>query len=53
MFEHGFLLLVNDHSFMHPHPPPPPPPDNDRISHAALMIAFPEEKISHYTTVYI
>ena len=33
MFEPGFLLLTNDHSFRHP---PPPPPDNDRVCHTSV-----------------
>ena len=32
MFEHGFLPLINDHSFRHT---PPPPPDNDMVCHAS------------------
>ena len=36
MFEPGFLPLINGNSFRHPPPPP--------------MSAFPQEKISHYTT---
>ena len=31
MFEHGFLPLINDHSFRHT----PPPPDNDMVCHAS------------------
>ena len=50
MFEHGFLHLINDHSFRHH---TPLHPDNDRVcdNHYA-MLAFPQEKNSHYTTVY-
>ena len=48
MFEHGFLPLIHDHSLGHP---PPPPPDSDRVSDYNAMLAFPQEKISHYTTV--
>ena len=40
MLEHGFLPLINDHLFRHP-----PPPNN-------AMLAFPQEKNSHYTTVW-
>ena len=28
----------------------PPPPDNDRVCDHNAMLAFPQEKISHYTT---
>ena len=44
MFEHRFLTLINDHSFRHP-------PDNDRVCDHDAKLAFPQEKISHYTTV--
>ena len=30
--------------------PPPPPPDNDRVCDHNALLAFPQEKISHYTT---
>ena len=40
MLEHRFLPLINDHLFRHP-----PPPNN-------AMLAFPQEKNSHYTTAY-
>ena len=43
MFEPGFLPLINNPSLRHP-----PPPDNDRYA----MPAFPQERISHYTTVH-
>ena len=40
-----------------PPPPPlfehrfvPPPPDNDRVCDHNALLAFPQEKISHYTT---
>ena len=49
MFEHGFLPLIHDHSLRHP----PPPPDNDRVSDHNAMLAFPQEKISHYTTAHL
>ena len=45
MFEHGFLPLIHDHSLRHP-----PPPDNNRVSDHNAMLAFPQEKIFHYTT---
>ena len=45
MFEPGFLPLINDHSFRYTPPPPPPP-----ITIGYAMPAFPQEKISHYTT---
>ena len=40
------------------YPPPPlfehrfvhPPPDNDRVCDHNALLAFPQEKISHYTT---
>ena len=37
---------------IHHSPPPPPPPrsDNDRVCDHNAMLAFPQEKISHYTT---
>ena len=45
MFENGFLPLMNDHhSFKQP-----PPLDNDRVCDHNAMIAFPQEKTSHYT----
>ena len=51
MFEHGFLPLINDHSFRHSPPTPHPPPlDNDRVCDNSAMLAFAQEKISHYTT---
>ena len=32
-------------------PPHPPPLDNDRVcDNSTAMLAFPQEKISHYTT---
>ena len=34
------------------YPPPPPPPDNDRVCDHNALLAFPQEKISHYTTVW-
>ena len=46
LFEHRFLPLKNDHSFRHP----PPPPGNNRVCDHNAMSAFPQEKISHYTT---
>ena len=45
MFIHGFLPLII--------PPNTPPPDNDRICGHNAMLAFPQEKISHYTTEHI
>ena len=30
--------------------PPPLPPDNDRVCDHYAVLAFPQEKISHYTT---
>ena len=45
MFEHGFLPLINNHSFGHPLPT-----DNDRAYDHRAMLAFPQEKISHYNT---
>ena len=51
MFEHGLLpCLPTDYLFMHP---PPPPPHNDRIYDHNAMLAFPQEKISHYTTGWL
>ena len=47
MFEPGFSPLIIDHSFRHTPPPPPP----KTIGYA--MPAFPQEKISHYTTACI
>ena len=44
MFERGFLPLII-HSGT-----PPPPRDNYRICDHNAMLAFPQEKISHYTT---
>ena len=32
------------------YPSPPPPPDNDRVCDHNALLAFPQEKISHYTT---
>ena len=49
MFELGFLPLINDHSFRHTASPPPPPP----ITIGYAMPAFPQEKISHYTTGWV
>ena len=46
MFGHGLLPSSNDHLLMHPSLPPIP------IGHNA-MLAFPQEKISHYTTDYM
>ena len=45
MFEHGFLPLINDHSFKDPSP-------SKTIGYVTnnAMLAFPQEKISHYTT---
>ena len=40
-----------DNSFGHP--PRPPPPDNDKICGHNAMLAFPQENISHYTTVWV
>ena len=31
----------------------PPPPDNDRVCDHNALLAFPQEKISHYTTACI
>ena len=39
MFEHRFV-------------PPFLPPDNDRVCDHNALLAFPQEKISHYTTEY-
>ena len=33
--------------------PPPPPPDNDRVCDHNALLAFPQEKISHYTTASV
>ena len=44
-----FLPLINDHSFRHH---TPFPPDNDRVCDHYAVLAFPQEKISHYTTVF-
>ena len=46
MFEHEFLPLINAQSLDYP----PPPPHNDRVFDQSAMLAFPQEKISHYTT---
>ena len=45
MFEHGFLPLIKDHSFKDPSP-------SKTIGYVTnnAMLAFPQEKISHYTT---
>ena len=53
MFEHEFLVflpLINDHSFRQH---TPLPPDNDRVCDHYAVLAFPQEKISHYTTAYL
>ena len=50
LFGPRFLPLKNDHSFRHH--PPPPPPGNDSVYDHNAMSAFPQEKNSHYTTVY-
>ena len=39
MFEHRFV-------------PPFLPPDNDRVCDHNALLAFPQEKFSHYTTEY-
>ena len=46
MFEHRFLPLKNDDSFRNPHPLK----DNHRVCDHNAMLAFPQERISHYTT---
>ena len=38
---------------IHLETPPPPPPDNDSASEYSAMQAFPQEKISHYSTACI
>ena len=45
LFEHGCLPLI-----IHSCTPPPPPPDDDRMCDHNAMLAFPQEKISYYTT---
>ena len=45
MFEQGFSPLII-------HSGTPPPPHNDRICDYNAMLAFLQEKISHYTTAY-
>ena len=47
MVEHGFLPLINGHSFRHLRPLP------DKVCGHNAMLAFPQEKISHYTTVLV
>ena len=43
--------MIIDHIFQLSTPtPPPPPPNNDRVCDHKVMLAFPQEKISHYTT---
>ena len=49
-FEHIHYTPLIIHSGIPLPPPPPPPPDNDRICGHNAMLAFPQEKISHYTT---
>ena len=46
---HYLTLIIHSGT---PSPPPPPPPDNDRICDHNAMLAFPQKKISHYTTEY-
>ena len=46
MFEHRCLPLKNDDLFRNP----PPLKDNHRACDHNAMLAFPQEKISHYTT---
>ena len=48
MFEHRFLPLKNDDSFRNPLPLK----DHHRACDHNAMLAFPQEKISHYTTDY-
>ena len=42
-FEHGFVSLIKTIRSG-------TPPDNDRVSDHIAMLAFPQEKVSHYTT---
>ena len=46
--EHRFLPLIKDHSFKHP--PPPSITIADMVFDHNAMLAFPQEKLSHYTT---
>ena len=46
-FEHVFLPVIKEHSISHPSLPRP-----DRVGDHNAMPAFPQEKISHYTTAY-
>ena len=48
MFEHRFLPLKNDDSFRNPLPLK----DHHRACDHNAMLAFPQEKISHYTTAF-
>ena len=51
-------MYYNTPYFLKKYPPPPPfehrfvppPPDNDRVCDHNALLAFPQEKISHYTT---
>ena len=50
MFEHEFLSLIKTINRSDIPLPPPPPPNNNRFCDNIAMLAFPQEKNSHYTT---
>ena len=43
-------FLEGTYPRIHHSPPPPPRSDNDRVCDHNAMLAFPQEKLSHYTT---
>ena len=49
MFEHRFLPLK---MMIHLGTPPPTLKNNHRVCENNAMLAFPQEQISHYTTVF-